>query len=79
MSYIFKERNTFTTLGELRNLTKSLGDDTIVTICGASEPGFFHIREDRKLITLDYNDLDEWYDYTLEEYYEVMGHEYMDF
>ena len=78
MAYIYGERKQFTTLGELRKLTEKLADDTVVIICGSGEAGFFHIREDRKLIALDYDALDDCY-YTDEENYETEGEVYMDF
>lgn len=43
MAYVYGERKQFTTLGELRKLTENLADDTVVTICGSGEAGFFHI------------------------------------
>lgn len=78
MNYIFNERKRFATLGELRKITQSLSDDTVLTICGSSTPGFFHIREDRKLVTLDYDALDDCYDVD-EEDYETEGADYMDY
>ena len=78
MAYIYSERKQFTTLGELRKLTENLADDTVVTICGSGEAGFFHIQEDRKLITLDYDALEDCYDID-EEDYETEGEVYMDF
>jgi hypothetical protein len=78
MAYLYGERKQFNTLGELRKLTEKLADNTVVTICGAAEAGFFHIREDRALITLDYDALDDCC-YTDEENYETEGEVYMDF
>ena len=78
MAYLYGERKQFNTLGELRKLTEKLADNTVVTICGAAEAGFFHIREDRALITLDYDALDDCYEID-EEDYEPEGEVYMDF
>ena len=78
MEYIYRERKQFATLGELRKMTENLADDTVVTICGSGEAGFLHIGEDRKLITLDYDALDDCYN-TDEENYETEGEVYMDF
>ena len=78
MAFLYGERKQFATLGELRKLTEKLADNTIVTICGSEEAVFFHIREDRALITLDYDALDDCYE-TDEEDYEPEGEVYMDF
>ena len=58
MKKFYVERMQFTTLGEFRNLTDILSDDTVVTICGSGESGFFLALECQNLICLDADEPD---------------------
>ena len=53
-------RESFMTVGELRDLLSNWSDDTPVSICG-ERVGWFHAGMDNPGITLDYSSLDEAY------------------
>ena len=72
------ECKMFSTLGELREMTQRLADDTSISICGSDDTGFLHIQDDRKLITLDYDALDDCYDIEAEDY-KTEGEAYLNF
>ena len=59
-------------------MTQRLADDTSISICGSDDTGFLHIQDDRKLITLDYDALDDCYDIEAEDY-KTEGEAYLNF
>lgn len=50
------------TVGELRKLIEDIPADYKFTVCG-SDKFYKHVDTQRKILTLDHDDLDESYDY----------------
>ena len=59
--YDISKRKQFSTVGELKKLIEDLADDTKVVVTG-DDYCWFHIEEDKSLICLDTEDLEDCYE-----------------
>ena len=60
--YNIKMRNQFETVGGLKRLLEDVPEDTKIVICG-DDNCWFHIENDRSVVCLDNEDLEDCYEH----------------
>jgi hypothetical protein len=59
--YNINKRVSFETAGDLKELLAEVPDETKIVICG-DDNCWFHIEEDKSVVCLDMEDLDDCYE-----------------
>lgn len=59
--YDINKRTNFETAGDLKQLLAEVPDETKIVICG-DDNCWFHIEEDKSVVCLDMEDLDDCYE-----------------